>query len=228
MTWIKICGMTTIGDASAAVEAGADAIGLIFAASPRRVTPSQARKIAEALPPAVEKVGVFVNESVERIAELIPTVGLTAVQLQGDETMEMVAELRRKTKRPRLRVIKTLAIARGMESSIRAFAHWPGLDAVLLDSVVMRAAAAGGGGTMVRGGTGVPFHWRRAAAFLPGLSRRTRVIVAGGLTPQTVAEAVHILRPWGVDVCSAVERQPGRKDHDKVRAFIAAARAADK
>ncbi len=225
MTWVKICGMTTGGDARAAVEAGADAVGLIFAPSPRRVTPGQAREIVAELPPAVEKVGVFLDDTAERISEIIGSVGLTAVQLQGDEPLEMVAEIRRQSKRPRLHIIKTLAIARGMESSIRAFAHCEGLDAVLLDSVVMHAS---GSKAVVRGGTGVAFHWKRAAAFVPGLAKRTRVIVAGGLTPQTVADAVRILQPWGVDVCSAVEREPGRKDHDQVRAFIAAVRAVDK
>lgn len=224
MTWIKICAMTNVTDARVAADAGADAVGLIFAASPRRVTPGQARKIVAALPATREKVGVFVNESAERITQIVQEAGLTAVQLHGDETTEFVAALRRDIKSSRLRLIKTVGIAPGMEGVIRGLGKCPSLDAVLLDSVVR--AVAGADGVVVRGGTGVSFNWKRAAAFVPGLARRTRVIVAGGLAPETVAEAVHVLRPWGVDVCSGVEREPGKKDHAKVRAFVAAVRAA--
>jgi phosphoribosylanthranilate isomerase len=225
LTWIKICAMTNVTDARVAADAGADAVGLIFAASPRRVTPGQARKIVAALPATMEKVGVFVNESADHIAEVVAEAGLTAVQLHGDEPAEFIGDLRHTVKSTRLRIIKTIGIAPGMEGAIRDLGKCQSLDAVLLDSVVVQAVA-GADGVVVRGGTGVSFNWKRASAFVPGLARRTRVIVAGGLAPDTVAEAVHVLRPWGVDVCSGVEREPGKKDHAKVRAFIAAVRAA--
>jgi phosphoribosylanthranilate isomerase len=229
MTWVKICGTTNLADAAASVDAGADALGFIFAESPRRITPEQAREIISQLPPHVEKVGVFVNETPARIYEIITEAGLTAVQLQGDETADIANELKRlKAKRHgQLRVFKALGVAPGVEGMLREFTSSSAVDGVLLDSFAARAAGhAEGTQDVARGGTGKTFDWKRAASFVPGLARRTRVIIAGGLSPGNVTEAIQTLNPWGVDVCSGVESSPGHKDPDKIREFVTAARAA--
>ena len=229
MTWIKICGTTNLADANAAVAAGADALGFIFAESPRRIAPAEARKIIEKLPAAVEKVGVFVNETPERMHAIIEETGLTAVQLQGEETPDIANKLKHlhATRRGRLHIFKALGVAPGIEGVIREFTSSASIDGVLLDSFAARAAGqVEGKQRAARGGTGKTFDWKRAAAFVPGLARRTRVIIAGGLSPANVREAIHMLSPWGVDVCSGVEESPGKKDPAKVRAFMRAARAA--
>ncbi len=232
MTWVKICGTTNLADAKLAVAAGADALGFIFADSPRRITSAEARKMIEKLPAAVEKVGVFVNETPERMHEIISEAGLTAVQLQGEETREVAEKLKRlmARRRGRLRIFKALGVAKGIEGVIREFTSSSSpVDGVLLDSFAARAAGqASGGSKAARGGTGKTFDWKRAAAFVPGLAKRTRVIVAGGLSPENVGEAIHLLLPWGVDVCSGVEASPGHKDPAKIREFMQAVLAATK
>lgn len=225
MLWVKICGMTNAEDALAAVDAGADAIGLIFAPSKRRVTPEVAREIAQKLPKTTEKVGVFANESAQNIEDLAADVGLTAVQLHGDESPEFARTLFRhggNRSRAQMRVFKTLHVIAGMESIAREFLVNRCVDGFLLDSVVHNPQT----GETERGGTGQTFDWHRANEFLPGVQRETRVIVAGGLSPGNVGEAVRTLQPWGVDVCSGVEREPRSKDWDKIKAFVAAAREA--
>jgi phosphoribosylanthranilate isomerase len=225
MTWVKICGTTNREDALAAVDAGADAIGFVFAPSPRHIEPEAAKEIAAVVPHAVEKVGVFCNESAERIEAIARQVGLTIIQLHGDETPDFARGLFADSgDRARPRVFKAIAVSPGMESGLRDFAAAGTVDGVLLDSAVLRAACMGQGTELVRGGTGVAFDWRRAADFVPGLAQRARVILAGGLSPANVADAVRILKPWGVDVCTGVESSPGAKDHAKVRAFVAAVR----
>lgn len=231
MTWLKICGTTNREDALAAVNAGADAVGFVFAPSPRRISPQEAAVIAPVLPRSVDKVGVFANESAETIGEIAQQVGLNIIQLQGDETPEFARTLLRDaggqpSGRARVRIFKAVSVVPGVESQLRAFAASGVVDAVLLDSLVVRTSPDGHRETL-RGGTGVAFDWRRAADFVPGIAQRTRVILAGGLSPANVVEAVRTLRPWGVDVCSGVEQAPGRKDHDKVWAFISAVRAID-
>ena len=231
MTWVKICGTTNLADANAAVAAGADALGFIFAESPRRIAPAEAKKIVEKLPAWVGKVGVFVNETPERMHEIIMEAGLTAAQLQGEETGEVAERLKRLAGRRRggLRIFKALGVAKGIEGVIREFTATAAVDGVLLDSFAARAAGHAGDGTKTaRGGTGKTFDWKRAAAFVPGLSKRTRVIIAGGLSPENVGEAIHLLLPWGVDVCSGVEESPGHKDPMKIREFMLAVRAATK
>ncbi|MGH9523745.1 MAG: phosphoribosylanthranilate isomerase [Terriglobales bacterium] len=227
MTWIKICGTTNLDDAKTAVAAGADALGFIFAESPRRITPEKAAEIIAELPREVGKVGVFVNESPQRMHELICDLRLTAVQLQGDETMDVARELRRlaSDRTGRLRIFKAVGVGRGMEGVLRGFAGATEIDGVLLDSFAARAAGHGEGRS-ARGGTGKTFDWRRAQSFVPGLAKSTRVIIAGGLSPENVAEAIAMLSPWGVDVCTGVEKSPGLKDAAKVREFIESARAA--
>jgi phosphoribosylanthranilate isomerase len=229
MTWVKICGTTNLEDANAALEAGADALGFIFAESPRRIAPDEAKRIIRQLPAPIEKVGVFVNETPERMHQVIEEAGLTAVQLQGEETAAIADELKRlsTTRRGRLHIFKAVGVAKGIEGVIRDFAASPSIDGILLDSFAARAAGQiAGEHKVARGGTGKTFDWKRAEAFVPGLAQRTRVIIAGGLSPANVTEAILMLNPWGVDVCSGVEAAPGHKDVTKVRAFVKAARSA--
>jgi phosphoribosylanthranilate isomerase len=218
MTWIKICGTTNCGDALAAVEAGADAVGFVFAPSPRQVDPETAREIAAALPPSVEKVGVFVDESVDAIRRTVQEVGLTVVQLQGEEGRDFVSEVAAVL--PGISVFKALALSKILESYRQddgLFVRIPsGLAGFVLDS----------GTAEQRGGTGHTFDWAmaRASGFFSRLGTTAKVIVAGGLTCDNVGEAIRLFRPWGVDVCTGVEVSPGAKDKGKIRAFIAAVR----
>jgi phosphoribosylanthranilate isomerase len=212
MVWVKICGTTNLEDALAALDAGADALGFVFAESPRRVEPAVAGQITRALEERIEKVGVFVNETVERIGKIVEEAGLTAVQLHGDETPEFAAGLAASG----LRIFKALPVRGGFAARMIAFAGRGKVDALLLDT------AAG-----LRGGTGVSFDWQSVAEYMPAHGEDIKVIVAGGLTPLSVSHAIRILRPWGVDVSSGVEREPGKKDHEKVRAFVKAATSVD-
>ncbi len=217
--------MTSAEDALAAAEAGADAIGMLFAPSKRRVTPELAKHIVAQLPKTMEKVGVFANESAEQIEEIASEVGLTAVQLHGDESPEFARWLFRHggpRSRAQMRVFKTLHVTTGIEGIARDFLTNRCVDGFLLDSVVHNATT----GETERGGTGQTFDWYRANEFLPGVQRETRVIVAGGLSPANVAEAIRTLQPWGVDVCSGVECEPRKKDWDKIKSFVTAAREA--
>jgi phosphoribosylanthranilate isomerase len=225
MLWVKICGMTSPEDAVAAADAGADAIGLIFAPGKRQISAEVAKEITQALPKTMEKVGVFANESAEQVEEIASEAGLTAVQLHGDESPEFARTLFRhggQRSRAQMRVFKTLHVVSGIEGLARGFLVQNCVDGFLLDSVVHNAET----GEIERGGTGQTFDWRRANEFLPGVQRESRVIVAGGLSPANVAEAIRTLQPWGVDVCSGVESEPRKKDWKKMRDFIAAAREA--
>jgi len=231
MTWLKICGTTNREDALAAVTAGADAVGFVFAPSARQIAPEAAADIAAALPRSMDKVGVFRNQSAERVEQIARQVGLTVVQLHGEESPEFARSLfrdqsGRRSGRARMRIFKAVSVVPGMESALRSFVPSDAVDGVLLDSLVVRLAFSGQGSETVHGGTGVTFDWKRAAEFVPGIAQRTRVILAGGLTPANVAEAIRTLRPWGVDVCSGVEAAPGRKDHAKINAFATAVRTA--
>jgi len=221
MVWIKICGNTNLEDARAAVTAGADAVGFVFAPSPRRISPKEAGKIIAELPQKLEKIGVFMNQKAEIIRDTVQTAGLTAVQLHGDQSREMAEQLAGQSGSCKFRIIPGFAMRRLFELATtgRAVLEFPdGIDAVLVDS-----NAPG-----KRGGTGETWDWTLGKVlrecFRPGM----REIVAGGLGPANVAEALHRLRPWGVDVCSGVERAPGSKDHEKLRAFVSAVRAAEK
>ncbi|MBE0595687.1 MAG: phosphoribosylanthranilate isomerase [Desulfuromonadales bacterium] len=200
MVRVKICGITNIEDARQAAVSGADAIGVVFfAQSPRCVTPEQARRIVLALPPLVAAVGLFVNEAPESIREIASFCGLTALQLHGDEQPQ-------ECQLPPWRVIKALRVRDS--SSLAGLDAWP-VSALLLD-----AWAEGS-----YGGTGKTFDWSLATT-----ASGRPIILAGGLTPENVAEAVRVVRPWAVDVSSGVEAAPGRKDPAKVAAFIRAAK----
>jgi phosphoribosylanthranilate isomerase len=217
--WIKICGNTTLADALLAIEAGADAVGFVFARSPRQVTVAQVTAIVPCLPATSEKIGVFVDAALDEIVSTVQSCGLTGVQLHFDADAGLPAKLHEQLG-PELRILRVMHF--GAESAerqadwIAAHARDPHLNAVLVDS---RAAAA-------VGGTGVTFDWVEASKTVFSGAGKLKLIAAGGLNPANVADAIAALRPWGVDVASGVEVAPGRKNPAKVREFIACARAA--
>ena len=204
MIRVKICGITRAEDALVAAEAGADAVGFNFWPSSKRfIAPEDAKAIVDALPPFVTPVGVFVNSTEEEILEALSKSGCTAIQLHGDESPGFV----RVFSRP---VIKAFWIA--TDADIAHIADYTDC-ACLLDTLTRGSY----------GGSGKTGDWDLAAK----VAQAHRVILAGGLTPDNVAEAVQIVRPYGVDVAGGVEKSPGIKDHRKIRAFITNARVAD-
>jgi len=213
---VKICGITRPEWARVAADAGADAIGLIFAESPRRVTLHEAAEITRALPPWVSPVGVFVDASAATIRLAAAEAGLAAVQLHGDEPPEILAEL------GRLKVIKALGI--GSENDLAAARTWhKGAERLgrTPDAYLVDARVAGG----PKGGTGEVADWDAAARMIG--DGFTPLILAGGLGPENVAQAVQAVRPWGVDSSSGTETEPGTKSPEKIRAFVEAVRTAD-
>ncbi len=212
--WVKICGNTSIEDARLAVDAGADAVGFVFAPSPRRVTAQQVAAIAPKLP-EIEKIGVFVDALFDEIATTVATCGLTGVQLHSDAGADVPKRLRARFG-PKLRVLRVVHFGASAAEQAAAISGDTNVDAVLVDS---RTATA-------IGGTGITFDWHEAAQTIFGSANELRLVAAGGLRPENVAEAIATLRPWGVDVASGVEASPGKKDAAKVRAFVANARAA--
>jgi len=202
--FVKICGITNAEDVRVAVEAGADAIGFIFVPNtPRYIEVADAQQIAAGIPERVKKVGVFVNDSVEAVNRAVREVPLDLVQLHGDET----ASFARLVEAP---IIKAIRVRGAIDvEGFRAYKA----SAYLLDTYVEDA----------HGGTGKAFDWALA---LPVVNAGLRVLLSGGLGPENVAEAVRRVRPFGVDVSSGVEASPGRKDSEKVRAFIENARGA--
>jgi phosphoribosylanthranilate isomerase len=221
--WIKICANTSLADAMVAAEAGADAVGFVFAPSPRRVTAEQAAAIVPHLPAKIEKIGVFVDATVDDIAATVDRAGLTGVQLHSDMTAETTAKLRARFG-PGLRILRVVhfeadAPERAAAATTDASVDMS-VDAILIDSRTATAV----------GGTGKSYDWTAASTSLFQNSgvQKHRLVAAGGLTPENVAEAIAVLRPWGVDVVSGVEVAPGRKDAAKVRAFIENARGANR
>jgi phosphoribosylanthranilate isomerase len=197
MVKVKVCGITNQRDAEAAAVYGADAIGFIFAPSPRRLAPQTAKKIVKALGPFISTVGVFVNEKPAEILAIAEEVGLTAVQLHGDESAAVLKKLKD------LRVIKAFRVAKAVDLyATRGYTP----DAFLFDAKVEG----------LYGGTGKSFDWK----ILKNFDGKAPFILSGGLTPANVREAVSVARPYGVDVSSGVERQPGMKDADLIKEFI--------
>lgn len=197
MVRVKICGITRLKDAQVALEAGADAIGFVFAESPRKISPARAKAITRSLGPWVTTVGVFVNASAEAMRQIARDCRLSAIQLHGDEPPAIAQKLEG------LKIIKAFRIAE--KSDLRGIMDFPA-DAALLDS---RSAGQWGG-------TGKIFDWKmlRPRKWIRPL------IISGGLNAENVKTVVKMLAPYGVDVSSGVERSPGQKDPQKVREFI--------
>jgi phosphoribosylanthranilate isomerase len=256
MTWIKICGITNVEDALCAIDAGADALGFVFhPKSPRYVTVEAARTIVAKLSKRVQTVGVFVNQSTDEVRDTAKQVGLTAVQLHGNENSDFNHELFRKLANgaPRPTIFRSypakmfdapadqtvgwdpvaaglvepdeaykgkrvhkIHVAKNGDLFLETHGFRPGvISGVLLDSST----------TGKPGGTGRKFDWERVQPWAGIINSISKLIVAGGLRPGNVQEAIHLLHPWGVDVSSGVEHEPGRKDPRKIRAFVGAVRA---
>ncbi len=201
--FVKICGITSEEDALLAVAMGADAVGFVFAPSKRQIAPSIARDIVKRLPPEILTVGVFRDEAAERVVEIVNAAGLRSAQLHGHETPEVTRWIRERVP------FVIQGFAAGDLSLDRADDY--GADAILIDSP--------------RPGSGELFDWSLAE----GAPAGRRVIMAGGLTPENVPDAIRRVEPWGVDVATGVEvdgGEPGKKDARKGKAFIEAARAA--
>lgn len=192
-----MCGITNSEDAQAAIESGADALGFVFAKSPRRVTKEQARDIVKNLPPFVSFVGVFVDERVEVIQEIGDFCHIGTVQLHGNEPPSCLNHLEG------YKIIKAFRIKE--ESDLMPLGDYQP-HAFLLDSYVKD----------VMGGTGVPFKWDIARA----AHKYGAVILSGGLTPENIREAIRVVKPYAVDVSSGVESSPGKKDHLLMKRFI--------
>jgi phosphoribosylanthranilate isomerase len=211
-TWIKICGTTSLEDALSSMEAGADALGFIFAPSKRRILPEKAQKIIQELPEKIEKIGVFLDAGAMGIRHVVREVALTGIQMHGEgEFPPEVYSYLPEDRREGLRKIKTIIVWEGFEARFDSYAAVPGVvDTWLFDSGA---------------GSGKPFDWQGARAKLG--KRQGKFIVAGGLTPENVGDAIRTFRPWGVDVVTGVELEPGRKDPEKLKAFVAAVRKAE-
>lgn len=205
MLKIKICGITNSEDAMVAVSAGADALGFIMHwKSPRYVEPAVVRSIIAGLPPFVLPIGVFVNEDSSTVRTLMDECGFILAQLHGDESASYCQNLGRS-------VLKTIRIKdRHAFLALAEFQGRAGVKGFVFDTFSDQAY----------GGTGQAFDWSLAAE----AAKSTTVLLAGGLTPENVGHAIATVHPYGVDVSSGVEQAPGKKDHEKVRAFIRAAR----
>jgi phosphoribosylanthranilate isomerase len=205
MLKIKICGITNLDDALAAADAGADALGFNFyKKSPRYIEPEKATEIIAQLPPFMMPVGVFVNEREDRIREIQHKTCIQAIQLHGDESPEFCQRFEN-------RVIKAFQVKD--KESLKVMAHYR-VGAFLLDSYHEG----------LRGGTGVTFDWHLAVV----AKTFGKIILAGGLTPENVAEAVKLVQPYAVDVAGGVEKEKGIKDHAKIKKFITEVRRASR
>lgn len=238
MTWIKICGTTNLEDAKLAVDAGADALGFVFyEKSPRRVSVEETREIVAELPDRVEKVGVFVGPANDFL-EAYNGARLTAIQQhlgfeEPSARTQIGFDLACFWQPPKFYMALPVDVILSNDESVRgmiaSFAHWneivpqegmpPGLfETFLLDSGTRKQP----------GGTGVAFDWQKARPLVESMRDKVRVVIAGGLNPENVGEAIRVLHPWGVDVASGTEARPGKKDPEKVRAFVEAVRRADR
>jgi phosphoribosylanthranilate isomerase len=198
---VKICGTTSLKDAFLAVESGADAIGFIFyKVSPRSISQKEAREIILQLPPFIETVGVFVNETSDKINRIAEQCKLNSIQLHGEESPALCRRVKRK-------VIKAFRVKNA--DSLKSIASYD-VSGFLLDSYNDGS----------KGGTGQVFDWNLALR----VKKQGPVILAGGLNPYNVFTAIHRVKPYGVDVCSGVEKSPGIKDHEKIREFIKSVR----
>lgn len=205
-TRIKVCGITSLADAEAAVAAGVDALGFIFVdRSPRNIEPEKAREIIRRLPPLVDAVGVFMDHALQEVEEIARFCGLTYVQLHGSESPAFCREIF-------CRVLKSFAVrAELVESDLAPYCGV--VQGFLLDTYHQDMG----------GGTGELFDWQ----LVEKLNPPGPVILAGGLQPENVGEAIRLVRPYGVDVNSGIESEPGVKDGDKLRQFVEEVRKAD-
>jgi phosphoribosylanthranilate isomerase len=216
--WTKICGNTNLEDTLLAAESGANAVGFVFAPSPRRVDRETVRQITAKLPADLETYGVFVDAGFEEIVETVTSCGLSGVQLHRTSESNRAARLRE-----RLGNVRILSVVRyqpdEFEHNLAQASRDKSIDGILVDSFSKTAA----------GGTGTSFDWQEARRGFLRAGSPLRLIAAGGLTPENVGQAIEALQPWGVDVVSGVESAPGKKDPARVRAFLRAVlEAADK
>jgi phosphoribosylanthranilate isomerase len=218
--FIKICANTNLEDALLAAQLGVEALGFVFAPSLRQVTAEQVAEITRELPEGISKVGVFTSTDAEEILETAKVAGLTAVQLHSRFDPKLIDAIDLGSL---LHIVQVVDVPLGVDleklrSTLTAVLTHPYELVALLD-------ASHGGAS---GGTGKSFDWERTAAVVREVQEATggRVMVAGGLNPDNVTAAIEAFRPWGVDVASGVESTPGKKDPDRLRAFVAAARAA--
>jgi phosphoribosylanthranilate isomerase len=226
--WIKVCGNTSLEDAELAIEAGADAVGFIFAGGPRQMTPERVGIIVAQLPGSVETYGVFGNLDFDAITAIAEESGLSGIQLHGGAdvkaTIELAGRLRAHFAKRfevtgrlgRMRIHHVLHYHDGIKTELAELSATRDIDAALVDN---RTAT-------LLGGTGLSFDWQGARKSFLSAAPKLRLIAAGGLNPENVAEAIFTLQPWGVDVASGVEASVGKKDPAKVREFVARARRA--
>ncbi|MDI6889315.1 MAG: phosphoribosylanthranilate isomerase [Thermodesulfovibrionales bacterium] len=201
---VKICGITNLNDALAAVDSGADALGFVFfEGSPRYIPHDEAYTIIKELPSFTTTIGVFVNEKTKQIEKIVGLTGIDVVQLHGDETPEMCDISRRIIKAIRVKSLESLDPLKNYKDKVSAF---------LLDTFTPE----------ILGGTGQMFNWDIAVE----AKQFGRIILAGGLTPDNIADSVRRVRPYGVDVSSGVESEKGKKDHEKMKLFIERAKGA--
>jgi phosphoribosylanthranilate isomerase len=204
MTLVKICGITNLADALAAVDAGADALGFNFySRSPRYIPPANAREIIDQLPDAVWKVGVFVNEELQSVLHILAQAELSAAQLHGDESPDYCKKLKATY------VIKAFGARENLDLNTYE------VDAIMLDTK----------DDLLRGGTGRVFDWSIAQRARESMKSVPKLFLAGGLSPENVADAIATVRPYAVDACSSLEQAPGNKDHQRMRAFVEAVRS---
>ncbi len=218
--WVKICANTNLEDAALAAHYGADAVGFVFAPSKRRVTADQVALIVPRLPGSLEKIGVFTSRDAGEISESVRAARLTGIQLHGGVDVNLARQLK-SALGEQVVVIQTLHWQVGGDDShaaefaaqLKTIAREPAIDRILVDSKLDNAT----------GGTGVSFDWNAARAIFANVE--SKLILAGGLRPESVAEGIAVLHPWGVDVASGVEDFPGKKDQTKLRDFIENARS---
>ena len=222
--WIKICANTSLDDARLASNSGADAVGYVFAPSRRRLTAAEAAAIAPQVPLDVTQIGVFQTSDFDEIASTVRLARLHGTQLHGTLDLSLIGQLRSAFGDEHF-IIQTLHWSvdsdpaeseRTLREELRKLRREGFVDAVLLDAKTPTTS----------GGTGRAFDWDRAGKILSAETGKLRIILAGGLNPANVTEAIRTLRPWGVDVASGVESQPGKKDGARLQAFIMAAREA--
>jgi phosphoribosylanthranilate isomerase len=242
MTWVKICGTTNLEDALTAVNAGADAVGFVFCEeSPRNISVEAAREIVEQLPGSIEKIGVFVDNGLGDPVNVVFQTGLTGLQsyssIKGGTKRNSLSFVRQLDPPKYARFLVALPMSSIFEDE--SLSRVPPTDFANVGKILVEFSFLSQGlidtflldsGELGRpGGTGKTFNWEKVVPIAQEMRQGgVRLVVAGGLTPENVAEAMGILKPWGVDVASGVEASPGKKDPEKVRAFVKAVRENDR